>query len=241
MGDVGARRRRGAGPLIMEVPSGVLSPLGVPSWGGAVGQRTPIPGGCSGVGPLLGSHRAAGGAVGWLDGGTPTPLLGEEGERHRPQGAPMGFVPSRAGSCCDPKRGVTLWGRWGHPQTHCWRVGGEGSTQGFVALMLGVRSEVCPLVGIPSHPPVWGGSMGWGGTCSPTAGEGKGLGKCRPEGWGALSPGSPMAPVPLWGPKRAQCVGRSCGVGADPTASRGGAAAEKNIQQTSMVFTVTGK
>lgn len=207
MGDVGARRRRGAGPLIMEVPSGVLSPLGVPSWGGAVGQRTPIPGGCSGVGPLLGSHRAAGGAVGWLDGGTPTPLLGEEGERHRPQGAPMGFVPSRAGSRCDPKRGVMLWGRWGHPQTHCWRVGGEGSTRGFVALMLGVPSEVCPLVGIPSHPPVWGGSMGWGGDLQSHCWGRKGVGEMQAGGVGGTEPRVPNGACPPVGSQKGAVCG----------------------------------
>lgn len=128
-----------------------------------------------------------------------------------PGGLQWGFVPSRGGSRCGPQCGAGLWGRWGHPQPHCWgrREAGERSTEGWMALIWGVPNGVLSPRGDPIATP----GVGWfygvgGGTPNPTAGEGKVLGNGGRRG-GVSDPGGPQ-----WGlSPRGVPIRRSCGVG----------------------------
>lgn len=94
----------------------------------------------------------------------------------------------------------------------------------------------CPLVGIPSQPPLWGGSMGWvGGPPIPLLGKER-CWEMEAGGGGSATPGVPNGVRPLVGSQYGAAVGWGCGVGADPTLSRGGAAPE-NTKRTSIILT----
>lgn len=67
----------------------------------------------------------------------------------------------------------------------------------------------CPLVGIPSQPPLWGGSMGWvGGPPIPLLGKER-CWETEAGGGGVSDPGGPQ-----WGlSPHGVPIRRSCGVG----------------------------